>query len=197
MTPQTYVTFAAAVTLRMFLPSGLRQRVSGAPPDPVLRTFERLPLLIRAHSDTRYIVAYLPPVPAGLALYGPEDFAAACADTMDDHSGRVLQLLGSDPATVLQALIDGGKLPDPPQRVPREIANWRGKVVLASMGKLAAVDALIAAMPEPDSTVMRLAWSGNAAMARRSQAINSIALALGMTEAEVDAFFIASAAINL
>ena len=116
---------------------------------------------------------------------------------MDDHCERVLAMLGSDPATSLQALIDGRSMPNPSKRVPREIANWRAKAILAGMGKLAEVDALIAAMPEPDGTVMRLAWGGNAALSRFSKSVVSLATSLGMDPAAIDALFIDAEALVL
>lgn len=197
MIPQTYVVFAAPVTLRLSLRVSPRPRLILAPPAPLEHSFERLPLTVRLDAATRQITAYLSPIAAGLPLYAAADFAAACADTVADHAARVLQLLGSDPATHLQALIDGIPLPEPPPRVPREIPNWRAKAILATMGKLDAVDALIAAMPDPDATVMRLAWHGNAALARRSQTVQNLGQALGLTPADLDAFFIAADQINL
>jgi hypothetical protein len=199
MTPATYVVFAEPVTLRLSLPTASRPRVIGeSSAVPTERIFERLPLYVSLDSQTRQISAHLPPIPEAMLLYGPDDFAAACADTMDDHAARVLHRCGYDPAPVLQALIDGHPSPEPPpRRVPREIANWRAKAVLSTMGKLADVDALIAAMPESDAAVMRLAWHGNAALARNSQTVATLGSALGFSSADLDAFFIAADAINL
>lgn len=197
MIQQTYVVFPSPVTLRLSLPASPRQRLITTARTPVERSFERLPLTVRIDAAALQITAFLSPIAAGLPLYAAADFTAAAPDTMDDHAERVLQLIGSDPATHLQALIDGLPLPEPPPRVPREIPNWRAKAILATMGKLDAVDALIAAMPEPEATVMRLAWHGNAALARRSQTVRNLGQALGLTPADLDVFFISADAINL
>lgn len=197
MIPQTFVVFASPVTLRLSLPANPRQRVTGEPAPPVERSFARLPLLVQIDPIHRQIRASLSPLPGQLELYASTDFSAACADSMDDHAARVLQLLGSTPSPTLQALIDGTELPEPPPRVPREIANWRAKTVLATTGKLSLVDGLIEGMDEPQASVLRLAWNGNAALQRTSQTVVSIGQALGMSAADLDAFFIAADAISL
>ena len=190
--PQTYVVFPSPVTLRLCLP---QRRLSASAHEPVEKQFSNLPLVLRIDAMARTLTAYLPPIPAGLELYGPADFAAACADTMDEHVERVLQVLGSEPATVLQALIDGGKLPDPPQRVPREIANWRGKAVLTLAGHLPAAEAFIAALPEPQRTVARAAWDGDAKFSRSSQTVLALGQALSLSSADMDALFISANSI--
>ena len=196
MIPQTYVSFSTPITLRLALPALPRMRVT-APTDPVTKTFLHFPLYVQIEGAARRILAYLSPIPAGILLYDPADFAAACADTLAMHAERVVHLLGSDPATALQALVDGAKQPAPTVRVPREIANWRAKAILAGRGQLAAVDTHIAELPEPDPTVMHLAWVGNAALSRQSQAVISLATGLGMDSAAIDAFFIEADAISL
>lgn len=147
MLAPTYVRFAAPVTLN------LRAAIPGEQHPPQLAEFGQLPLVTRLDAVARTITAHLPPIPGGLLLYGPADFVAACPDEPEDFAARVLQCLGTDPAASLQSLIDGTPLPAAPPRVPREIANWRAKATLAAMGKLPAVEAVIAALPEPQRTV--------------------------------------------
>lgn len=155
------------------------------------------PFYIHIAAAAREIRAHLMPLPHPLPLYGPADFAAAAADTMEDHAARVLQLLGSDPASVLQALCDGGELPVLPPRVPREIPNWRAKVILAQMGLLATVESAIAALPEPDRTVASLAWNGDAKLARRGKTVLGLAAALGLSGDQIDQLFIAAEALEV
>lgn len=130
-------------------------------------------------------------------LYVVEDFTAAASATPDDHAARILQLLGSGPATALQALIDGTELPPRPQRIPREIPNWRAKVILAQMGLLPTVEAAIAALPDPDSTVASLAWNGDAKLARHGKTVLGLAAALGLSNAQLDGLFIAAEALEV
>jgi hypothetical protein len=203
MTPAT-VTLPHPVTLDLRHTPGPRPRIvpSGPVPEdpdhePVWQEFAEFPMWVTVDANAREIRAQLPPLPHHLPLYGPADFTAAAADTMEDHAARVLHLLGKDPATLLQALCDGTELPPLPPRVPREIPNWQAKVILAQMGLLATVEAAIAALPEPDRTVASLAWGGDAKLARRGKTVLGLAAALGLSSAEVDALFIAAEAFEV
>jgi len=196
MQPETYVVFPSPVTLRISrLPNPRPRAIADQPTEPVAQVFERLLLWVRIDPIRREILAHLPPIPAPLPLYSQADYSGACGDTMDEHAARVLQLLGSDPATVLQLLIDGQPIPDPPQRVPREIANWRGKVVLAMAGHLPAAEAFIDALPDPQRTVARAAWDGDAKFSRNSQTVLALGQALNLSAAGLDSLFIAADSI--
>ena len=202
----TTITLPQPVTLDLRQSTGPRPRVvtlDTAPlpedPDhePVLREFAEFSMWLTIDANAREIRAQLPPLPRMLPLYGPADFTAAAADTMEDHAARVLHLLGTDPATVLQALCDGAELPPLPPRVPREIPNWRAKVILAQMGLLPTIEAAIAALPEPDRTVASLAWNGDAKLARRGKTVLGLAAALGLSADQVDQLFIAAEALQV
>ena len=203
MIAQTILHLPAPVTLDLRIASGPRPRViQGEPaPDgehiPEPHTFASLTLYLVIDAAARTISAYLPPIPNHLPLYGPEDFSDAAGDTMDDHANRVLQLLGSDPATTLQALIDGTDLPPTPPRVPREIPNWRCKAVLTQMGLIDQVTAIMDALPEPDRTIAQLAWNGDGKVARRGKTVLGLAQVLGLSDAQVDAMFIAAEGIEV
>lgn len=209
MIPQTIVTLAQPVTLDLRISHDRQPRPRVAPPTgdpapadpaehiPELHTFSEFPLHVHFDGYQRTISAWLAPLPTALLLYGPEDFQAAAADTTDDHAARVLQLLGSTPADVLQPLIDGTDMPPRPARVPREIPNWRAKVILAGMGLLPSVEAAIAALPEPDRTVATLAWGGDAKLARRGKTVLGLSAALGLTSDQIDLLFIAADALEV
>ena len=211
MTPpilaQTYVRFPEAITLNLTLPP-VRISTSLSDPDPrdVCLAFAELPMHLQIDALARTITAYLPPIHTGLLLYSPADFSAACADSMDDHAARVLHLLGTDPATALQALIDGPAtdpetgepiIPILPPRIPREISNWRAKAQLHIMGHLDQVEALIDTLHEPRRTIARLAWSSDVKLARTSPTVADIATALRWSSAATDAFFIDADALVL
>ena len=98
--------------------------------------------------------------------------------------------------TALQALIDGGTIPNPPKRVPREVAHWRIALVLDQAGRLAQVESLIAGLPQPQYSVASAAWAGMSAIARRSPLVLAVAAALGYSDAEMDALFIAADSIS-
>lgn len=202
--PQSYVRLAAPITLDLRVRSGPRPRVIqaggteeilDAGHEPAYREFAEFPMTIVISAQSREISAILSPIPSALQLYGPEDFAAACADTMEDHCQRVLDMLGNDPTTALQAMIDGDGPPVPSVRVPREIENWRAKAVLAAMGLTALVEGALIALPEPQRSLITVAWHGGAKVARRGPAVLGIASALGLTDAQLDAMFIQAAAL--
>jgi hypothetical protein len=191
MIPQPYLRFASPVTLRLSLPTSRTARQSAT----VERTFPGLSFHVQIDPIRREARAYLPPIPGSILLYSPVDFSAACPDSMDDHAERVLQLLGSDPAPALQALIDGTPLPDPPPWVPREVAHWRIEYMLAKSGKLEILEAMIASLPESARFIADAAWRGKSAIARRSPLVLAAAELLNYSDAEMDALFISAAAI--
>lgn len=153
--------------------------------------FAEFPLHLQVNCLERTIIAYLPPIPLGLELYAPEDFAAACADGMDDHCEQVLRTLGADPAATLQALIDGDELPPIPQRIPREVAHWRMEYILGKRGLLDRLDAVIANLPDAHRELALAAWKGLAAIRRNSPLILLAAPLLDLTPAQTDELFIA------
>lgn len=161
------------------------------------KTISGFSICFRINPVTKTIHAELPPVPRPLLIYGAQDFAAVAADTPEQHVERVLQILGSDPAEVLQALCDDTALPPMPVRVPREIANWRAKAVLGTMGLTGQVEAAIAALTEPQRTVVTAAWAGDAAFARKGATVTALAAALGLTADQLDQLFIQAAALEV
>jgi len=204
---QTYVRFPKPVTLSLNVSPFPRPRVvpAGGKVEPYERQdreFSKLPLLVHVDPVRRYLLAYLSPCVNPLVLYGPEDFGPASGDTMEEHAARVADLCGDDPASVLQPLINGELGPywereAPPKRVPREILNWRAKAVLGKMGLTKKIDAMIEAMPESDRLVIAAAWNGNASLARKGATVSALASSLGLSDADVDALFIAADSITI
>ncbi len=201
---QTFVRFPSPVTLSLFISRRPRPRVIAG--DVTMEThdreFDKLPLLVHVDPVRRFLLAYLSPCQNPLVLYGPEDFRAASGDSMEDHAERVLELCGDDPAPVLQALISGNpgpywERPAPPKRVPREILNWRARAVLGKMGLIDSIDALIAAMPEESRAIVSAAWNGNASLSRKGATVSTLAAALNLSSADVDALFIAADSISI
>jgi hypothetical protein len=193
------------VTLDLRIPSGLRPRVvskattdSGEPSDepplePVVpHEFAEFPFLLYVDGHARTISAQLPPLAKPLPLYGPQDFAAAAGDSMEDHVARALALLAPDVQGTLQTLADGHEMPELPPRVPREIANWRARAILELQGLLPTVDGMIAAMTGPEAIVVRNAWYAGAPLARRGATVTALASQLGLTPDQIDAMFIAA-----
>lgn len=187
------------ITLQLPVRPPLRARIQSPPQDdgPTADYIvDVLHVCFRINPTTRAIHAEIPPVPDPILLYGPDEFSIVAADTPEQHADRVLQILGSDPAAVLQAYADGVP-PELPARVPREIPNWRVKAVLHQMGLLDRVEQSISAVPEPSGTIIRLAWSGDAKFARHSQTVLTLATSLGLSPDQVDEIFIRAEAIPI
>ncbi|TXH15601.1 MAG: hypothetical protein E6R03_06925 [Hyphomicrobiaceae bacterium] len=161
------------------------------------RTFDGFDACFTVNPVTRTIHAEMPPLPRPILIYGVDDFAAAAADTPEQHAERVLQIVGTDPCAYLQALIDGTELPTPPKRVPREIPNWRANAMLAKLGLLETVEQAISSIPEPQRTVVMLAWNGDAKLARNGPTVLSLAGTLGLTPEQLDAIFIEADLLNI
>ena len=187
MLAQTYVRFASPITVN------LRLDIEGEDHPPNLAEFSELPLILHIDAVGRTITAQLPPVPAGLEIYGPEDFVAACPDEPEDFAQRVLQILGSDPAATLQALVNGIQ-PELPPRIPRVIRAWQGREILRRMGLLATVQSLVEQFAD---TAVTEAWEARENLARRGRTVLSMADALGLSEAQVDQLFISAGALEV
>ena len=195
--PVTVYLPPGGVRPRVVAPGGAASALQITAENGVETIFTELECAFWINVVTQTIHAQIARIPNPLPIYGPADFAAVAADLPEHHCERVLQCLGSDPATVLQALCDGATLPPAPPRVPREIPNWRAKVILAGMGLLPSVEAAIAALPEPDRTVASLAWGGDAKLARRGKTVLGLAAALGLSSDQIDQLFIAAEALEV
>ncbi len=103
------------------------------------------------------------------------------------------------PLSALVDLADFAAIPEPPAPVviPSEIANWRAKAILGTMGLTANVEAIIASLPEPQRTVVTAAWAGGAPFVRNGPTVTALGTALGMSAGEIDALFIAAEAIEI
>ena len=179
----------APITLKVPIAMPGRRNVSyETPRQPI--TFKRLECWIRVNTVTRQIWVQFAKIPQPLMIYGPDDFAAACPDTPEQHGERVLQILGNDPAVVLQALIDGGEV-TMPARVPRSIKHWQAVNVLREMGLLDAVEAMTA---ETESHALRDAWKGFEDLSIKSPSVIGMAAALGI---DLNAFFIRAGALGV
>lgn len=189
----------------VYLHEGARPRVipPGGAPAPVTAengeetVLTQLECAFWLNVVAQTIHAQIARIPRPLPLYDATDFAAVAADLPEHHGERVLQVLGTDPASALQALINGEPLPPMPARVPREIANWRARAVLELAGLLPAVEAAIAGMGGPDGIVVRHAWQSGAPLARRGPTVAALAPLLGLADFQVDQMFIQAASLHV
>ncbi len=87
-------------------------------------------------------------------------------------------------------------LPDPPAPtpvVPGEVTNFQARAALLSAGLLGAVESFIAGLADPLATA---AWEYSGVVARDSALVAAVQLALELSDAALDALFIAAAAIS-
>ncbi len=77
--------------------------------------------------------------------------------------------------------------------VPVEITMRQARLVLLGAGKLAAVDTAIAAMPEPNKSAAEIEWEYSNTVMRHNGFVSALGPMLGLTDAEIDALFVAGA----
>jgi hypothetical protein len=82
-----------------------------------------------------------------------------------------------------------------PPAVPSEVTMRQARLALAAAGKLAAVDAAIASLPEPQKSAAQIEWEYSAAVRRTQPLVLALAPAIGLTSEQLDALFIQAAAL--
>ncbi len=114
---------------------------------------------------------------------------------LHEHSDTSVVL----PLSALVDLADFTAIPPPPAPVviPYEIANWRARAVLEIAGLLPTVDAAIASLAGDAGIVARSAWNSGAPFVRNGPTVLALSSALGLTDAQVDALFIAADALEV
>ena len=88
-------------------------------------------------------------------------------------------------------------LPAPPIIVPTEVTMRQARLALHAAGKLVAVNAAIAALPEPPKTAALIEWEYSSTVRRDSQFVSLLGPALGLDAAGLDALFIAAAKLGV
>ena len=76
--------------------------------------------------------------------------------------------------------------------VPAEVTMRQARLALHAAGKLAAVNAAIAALPDPPKTAALIEWEYSSTVRRDSQLVALLGPALGLDTAGLDALFIAA-----
>jgi len=69
----------------------------------------------------------------------------------------------------------------------------QARLVLHAAGKLAAVEVAVSAMPEPPREAARITWDYSQTVERRNPFVVMLAAQLGMSDADLDALFVAAA----
>ena len=77
--------------------------------------------------------------------------------------------------------------------VPYSVTMRQARRALLAVGKLAMVDAAIASLPSPMKEAAQIDWEFSNEVQRHNGLVSQMGPALGMTEAQIDALFIAPA----
>ena len=83
----------------------------------------------------------------------------------------------------------------PSAAVPSSVTMRQARLALYSVGKLDDVETAINGMTEPDKTQARIEWEYSGEVQRKNGLVSQLAPALGLTDPEIDALFVAAAAI--
>lgn len=79
--------------------------------------------------------------------------------------------------------------PAPVVRVPEEVTMGQARLALHDIGKLQAVEAVLAGMPEPERTRAKIEWDYRPTVRRDSQLVAQLGAAIGLTRRELDDIF--------
>jgi hypothetical protein len=79
--------------------------------------------------------------------------------------------------------------PAPVVRVPEEVTMGQARLALHDMGKLQAVEAALASMPEPARTRAKIEWDYRPTVRRDSPLVLQLGGALGLDAAALDDLF--------
>ena len=79
--------------------------------------------------------------------------------------------------------------------VPAEITMRQARLVLDAGGYIAAINAAIAAMPSPQKEQAAIEWEYSNTVQRHNGFVSALGPALGLTEVQIDALFVAGAAL--
>ena len=85
--------------------------------------------------------------------------------------------------------------PPPPPVAPASVTMRQARLALLGAGLLDDVEAAIAALPSPQKEAARIEWEYSQDVQRHNGFVSALAPALGMTEAQTDALFIAAAGL--
>lgn len=129
---------------------------------------------------------------------GERENGYAALVSMDDEIVQNVQEIKDR----LEALTDPSS---PPLRVragvevvdgpPSFVTMRQARLALLKAGKLAAVNAAIAALPEPSKSAALIEWEYSNAVQRHNGFVSVLAPYIGMTEADLDAIFILAASL--
>lgn len=113
----------------------------------------------------------------------------------DSLAGEDSRLQAVSAAAVTQAMIDAATAGQAaPAAVPYSVSRFQALAALEQAGMLAQVEALMAdANTDP---IARLAWQNAAKFHRDSPTLRTLAIALALSDAQLDQLFVSAASIT-
>jgi hypothetical protein len=100
------------------------------------------------------------------------------------------------PANVQDGMLyDGQSFGLPVVPVPETVTMRQARLALLGAGLYAAVDAAINGLPSPQKEAARIEWEYSQEVHRNKALVQALAPALGLSGAQLDALFVAAAAI--
>lgn len=84
----------------------------------------------------------------------------------------------------------------PPSAIPQEVTMRQARLALHAAGKLPAVNAAIAALPDPPKTAALIEWEYSRTVRRDSRLVAMLGPALGLDSAALDAIFVAASKLG-
>lgn len=128
--------------------------------------------------------------------FGPNGKPTRCRSYADVQMDEMVADLGAEAATYasLVAQVKAAIVPPPPPvtYIPYSVTPFQAKAALLQAGLLSSVQAVIAQA----SPIAQLAWSDATEFTRDSPTIAALSAQLGLSSAQVDALFVAAAAIE-
>lgn len=124
-------------------------------------------------------------------------FASGYGTPDDEAAIRALEEEAIALRAELRAYLPPYPAPEPPPEViiPQRITARQSQLALLNAGLLDDVEATIEALPANVRAQVRIEWGRATHVERGSQVTQMVATALGLTSAQVDALFVAAAAL--
>lgn len=85
--------------------------------------------------------------------------------------------------------------PAPPIPIPSAVTMRQARLALLAAGLLPNVDTAIAALPEPQKSAAKIEWEYSQEVQRHNGFVSVLAPALGLSDAQIDALFVAAGAL--
>ena len=79
--------------------------------------------------------------------------------------------------------------------IPQEVTMRQARLALHNAGLLASVEAAINALAEPKQSTARIEWDHSQTVQRSRGLVLELGTAMGLTSAQIDALFVAAAAL--